>query len=557
MLSHIHIRDFTIVDRLELELGAGMTALTGETGAGKSILIDALGLALGDRADSGTVRHGSHRAEIDVSFDLRDNTEARHWLRENDLDEGDECHLRRIVTAEGRSRGYINGRPVNMQSLRELGEMLVDIHGQHEHQSLLKRDMQRQLVDAYGGHGDLLSQLADIYHDWHESARRLADLRSDTRERGERMDLLRFQIGELEGLGLGAGELRELEAEHHRLANAGRLLSTCEAALARLYEMEDGAVYSTLSNTARDLADLAPLDAALDNARQLVEGALIQVQEAADELRQYRDSLDLDPARLQWVEQRLGDIHDLARKHRVDPTELPELLDSMRAELAGLDQADERADELERQVDELAASYRSLAQRLGAARQRAAERLSAGVSEVMDGLGMPGGRFSVVLETPDPERFTAHGLERIEFLVSTNPGQPLKPLTKVASGGELARISLAIQVIAARQGRIPTLIFDEVDTGIGGGVAEIVGQRLRALGEDRQVLCVTHLPQVAAQAHHHLFVRKRTDGETTRTDIQALDTDDRIEEVARMLGGVEITAQTRAHAEEMIGKAGG
>ena len=551
MLTHIHIRDFAIVDELELELSPGMTALTGETGAGKSILVDALGLVLGDRAGTEAIRHGADRAEVTAIFQVAALPAVREWLRERELDADDECQLRRIIGREGRSRAFINGRPAPVQSLKELGELLADIHGQHEHQSLLRREVQRELLDAYADHGADLARLGVLYREHKALCESLEQLRGAAQDRVARSELLRFHIQELEALAFEPGELAALEEEHGRLANAGRLLETCQRAVAALYEDEVSAT-SLLGHAHAELADLVRFDPQLKALCELLDSALIQTREASDELRDYAERMDLDPARLNWIDQRLAAIQQLARKHRCKPDELPGLLDRSRQEFEQLEHADEHFDALERSIAQYAKDYGALASTVRRRRQKAAAELGEKISSTMRELGMPGGRFMISLEDLPADEFTRHGLDRIEFRVSANPGQPPLPLTKVASGGELSRISLAIQVIATHASPIPTLVFDEVDTGIGGGVAEVVGRQLRTLAERRQVLCVTHLPQVAAQAHQQCQVQKLTGDETTRTRIRRLTDSERVDEIARMLGGIEVTASTRAHAEEMI-----
>ena len=563
MLSHIHIRDFAIIDRLELELSEGMSVLTGETGAGKSILVDAIGLLLGDRADRSVIRHGAEKAEISATFNLTDLPAATAWLEENDLaDDGSgdgECLIRRVVS-DGRSKGYINGSPVPMASLQALGERLVEIHGQHEHQSLMRREVQRDTLDDFAGHAKLLSELAGRHRDWRAAREELDRLRRESNERSERLELLRYQVEELDRLELRDGELEELDEEHARLANAGRLLESGQRALGLLDssfgDNDEGSASSLLAHALSELESLAELDAGLDSSRELVDSALIQLREGASELRGYLERLEMDPQRLNWVEERIGAIHDIARKHRVEPAQLMDLTERLRADLEGLENADQRLGGLDEEVAKLADAYRATAAKLTKSRTKASGKLGKGVSDAMNELGMPGGRFEVALEPLDEEEFSPFGAERIEMRVSANPGQPLKPLAKVASGGELSRISLAIQVIIAKTARIPTMIFDEVDTGVGGGVAEIVGRKMRELGGDRQVLCVTHLPQVAAQGHHHLLVTKVRGKNATQTGIQILEAKSRVEEIARMLGGVKITEQTLAHAEEMIAGAG-
>ncbi len=554
MLTQLQIRDLVIVAQLELDLDSGMSALTGETGAGKSIIVDALGLLLGDRADSSVVRHGAERADISAVFDLSGLPEARDWLDERDLGDGRECHLRRVIGSNGRSKAYIDGVPQPLQALKELGEQLVDIHGQHEHQSLLKRDQQRQLLDDYASNQSLLTELAGRYQTWRELRRTLDALRQVSQERDARLDLLRYQVKELQALKLHDGELAELEEEHGRLANAGRLLTACQQALDWLYENDDLSAHGLLNQSLGELETLFAVDGRLKPVGELLNGALIQAQEASDELRQYLQQLDLDPVRLEQVEQRLAAIHAMARKHRRSPQELPGHLAQLHNELAELDTSEVRQEQLTRQVEDAAQAYACCAETLGGRRAAAAAELAGKISAALPALGMQGGRFAIELERlPKP---SPQGWEAVEFLVSANPGQPLRPLTKVASGGELSRISLAIQVIAANSARIPTLIFDEVDTGIGGGIAEVVGRQLRTLGGTRQVLCVTHLPQVAAQAHQHFRVSKQTAGEVTQAAIAKLDTAERVQEIARMLGGVELTAKTQAYAQEMVEEAG-
>ena len=551
MLTQLAIRDFAIIEQLEINLRGGFTVVTGETGAGKSIMVDALDLVLGARADSGMVRQGSERAEVNAAFDITALPLVQRWLKEQELDSGD-CLLRRTVTSDGRSKAYINGTPATLQVLQTLGEMLVDIHGQHEHQSLLKRDMQRELLDDYAGHAALLDQVATQHGRWRTSQRELDNLQRNMAEREARLDLLMHQTNELEALQLATDELATLDEEHARLANAGRLLETSHAVLHTLYETETGSSLSQLSHSAHQLRELSAFDSRLGAVTELLDNACIQVREAASELRHTVDSLDLDPARLEAVEQRLRSVHDLARKHRVSPNELPELLIRLADERDTLHHADTRLEQLRADAATAEKAYRTLAEQLTGARTQAATQLAGKVSEAMQQLGMPGGRFDISFETLDLAACSAAGMERVEFLVSANPGQALKPLNKVASGGELSRISLAIQVIAAQSGRIPTLIFDEVDVGVGGGVAEIVGQQLRALGQNRQVLCVTHLPQVAAQGQQHFQVNKQSSKGATRINVTELDAAQRREEIARMLGGVTITGQTRVHAEEML-----
>ena len=555
MLTHIHVRNFAIVQQLDLAFGPGLTVLTGETGAGKSILLDALGLALGDRAEASVIRHGEARAEITVSFDVGGIGAAQTWLREHELDTGGECIIRRTINRDSPSRAYINGQPSPVQSLRELGEMLVDLHGQHEHQSLLHRDAQRQLLDDFADHGELLTRVADVYRHWRARRDEFEHLNTAKSEREARLDLLRYQVEELQQLALGEDEVAELDREHARLANASRLLETGQRALDLLFEAEEASASSLLHRASADLEELQRLDTGLTNVSELLGGAAIQLKEAVSELRHYLDGLELDPQRLAWVEDRLASIHELSRKHHIAPVELPALLYKLSEELDALQAADIRLERMQADIAKLEAEYHALARELSDARKSAATRLAAAVTQRMQELGMQGGRLDIALEALPQERMSAHGMERVEFLVSANPGQPLQPLTKVASGGELSRISLAILVITAQNAPIPTLVFDEVDVGIGGRVAEIVGRQLRALAANRQVVCVTHLPQVAALGHHHLQVSKAAETNTTVTRIVSLSAQERVDEVARMLGGIEITPQTLSHAREMIERA--
>ena len=555
MLTHLRIRNFAIVEALELELAAGMTVVTGETGAGKSILVDAIGLLLGDRADSGVIRHGADRADLSAAFDLERLPAARAWLAERDLDRDRECHLRRVVAAgNGRSRNYINGVPQPAQALRELGELLVDIHGQHEHQSLLRREAQRQLLDDYAGHQALAATVAEQCRTWMRLRQELRQLQQAGSDRDARLDILRHHLRELAALNLAEGEVAELESEQRRLAHASQLLETGQQLLNGLTESDETAIADRLNLSLRELDGLIRLDARLTPVSELLNAALIQLQEASSELRGYVEALDLDPAHLARVEQRLTAAHHLARKHRLAAEELPGLRTRFEAELDTLEHSETRLESLQQAVQDALAGYRASAGQLGEQRIAAAQDLGDRISKALAGLGMPGGRFAIALERLDKP--TPGGLETVELQVSANPGQPLRPLSKVVSGGELSRISLAIQVITAHAARIPTLIFDEVDTGIGGGVAEVVGRQLRELGGARQVLCVTHLPQVAAQAHQQFKVEKQTDGERTHTQTLLLDADQRVTEIARMLGGLELTANTLAHAREMVAKAG-
>lgn len=555
MLVHLSVHNYAIVEHLELELERGMTVVTGETGAGKSIMLDALGLALGGRADSGVVRPGADKADILASFDLDDIPGAREWLLERDLDNEGPCILRRVITSEGRSRGYINGTPCPLGDLKSLGERLIDIHSQHEHQSLLKPDTHRRLLDEYSGSQELARQVQLAAQRWRQTRQTLERLSNSGDEQRARHQLLSYQLEELENLALGEHEIETLEHEHKMLTNAEQLLGACRQVVEQCSESDAGNVLSALTSSVQRLTAFHHQPGALAEAVNLLASAQIQVEEAVGELNRFVDQFDADPERLQWLEERLDSIYTLARKHRVQPAELPALQQRLFEELDALNADDDAVDRLGEELAAFHRHYREKAQQLSEIRQNAAERLGAAVESEIQRLGMPGGRLAIELKPGASDEPQPHGLEQVEFLVSANPGQPLRALSKVASGGELSRISLAIQVITAQTSRVPTLVFDEVDVGIGGPTAEIVGQLLRRLGERGQVLTVTHLPQVAAQGHHHLFVHKARGTDQTRTAVAALETHQRVEEIARMLGGVDLTEQSLAHARQMVGDA--
>ena len=550
MLLSLTIRDFVIVDRLELEFERGFGALTGETGAGKSILVDALSLALGERADAGVVRGGRDKAEIAATFAIDKLPEVRAWLAEQDFPaDADELVLRRLIDAGGRSRAYLNGSSATLQQLRAVGEYLVDIHGQHAHQSLLRPEAQRALLDAHGGHCEMLREVGAAWKDWRAAVAAQAAAEAGSAAAARERELLAWQVEELERLAPGAREWEELEAEQRRLAHAAQLIEGAEFALASLAGDDESAIVGRLARVAERIRTLAAVDAELAPALELLQSAEAEISELLPLLRRYAGRVDLDPARLAEVESRMTAMLDLARKYRVEPHALAELLATSRARLAALEAAIDSAALAER-ARLAEARYRAAASRLASARAAVAAELGEAVSAQMRDLALGNGRFSVAL--PPIEGGGPHGLEQVEFQVAGLAGSAPRPLAKVVSGGELSRISLALQVVTARHARVPTLIFDEVDVGIGGGVAEIVGRLLHALGVERQVLCVTHLPQVAARADWHWQVRKEGEGETVTSRITALSTEARIEEVARMLGGVDITATTREHARELL-----
>ncbi len=556
MLTHIHIWNFAIVEALDIELEPGLSVLTGETGAGKSILLDALGLALGDRADSTVIRHGENRAEISVTFDTSKAKNAEAWLKEHELDSEHECIIRRTVNIKGPSKAFINGRSATIQQLRELAEMLVDLHGQHEHQSLMKTDVQQQLLDDYANHSDLVTKVASSFKEWNKLNTEFKQLSSAKNEQDHRLDLLKYQVNELETLNLQAGESEKLDIEYKRLSNASQLIQTTEETLHALEQSDKGSISQQLSRFISELQQLGKTDSKLNDIASLLDNATIQIAEATSELHIYVDNLELDPQRLSFLDERIGTIHNLARKHNVNPDELPELFERLQKELDSIENADGHLEKLQQDIIITAKAYQQAADSLTKSRTKSANILSTKVSENMQELGMEGGAFEISLNTYDAESFHANGNELIEFLVSANPGSPAKSLSKVASGGEISRISLAIQVIAAESTRIPTLIFDEVDVGIGGRVAEIVGLKLKQLANHRQVICVTHLAQVAALGDHHLQVSKQSDSAVTISQINYLDKPLRVKELARMMGGIEITQQTLSHAEEMLANVG-
>lgn len=559
MLTHLQVRDFAIIDAVEIELEGGLTVLTGETGAGKSILVDALQLAVGARAGAEAIRHGADRAEVAATFDLRRADPAlRGLLEEQSIDADDELVVRRVVTREGKSRAYLNGQQVPVQVLREVGGYLAEIHGQHEFQSLLRAAAQRQLLDAYAGAETQAAEVASLHRERASRAAALAALESEARDRDARLDLLRHQVNELTALALQPDELPALAAERSRLANGGRLAEAARGALDLLYETDSGSAHALAARAHATLRQAASLDARLEALLPGLDAAVIGLADASRELTRYLDGLDSDPARQEEVEQRLAAIESSARKHRVSAAELPAKAAELQTELSRLEGVEQALESHREAVRAAGRAWTEAARRLSTVRAKAAQTLGRDISARMQTLGMTGGRFEVALHPTTSSESTPGGLEDIEFLVSANAGQPPRPLAKVASGGELSRLSLAVQVtLASRTESGGTcMVFDEVDSGVGGAVAEIVGRELAALGRGAQVLCVTHLPQVAALGSRHLRVSKLTDGKTTRTQITPLQGAARIEEVARMLGGVTITATARGHAAEMIAGTG-
>jgi len=547
MLAQISIINYTIVSALELEFSPGFTVITGETGAGKSIMLDALGLCLGDRADPKTVRHGCERAEITASFDVASIPQAIAWLQDRDLHTGDECLLRRVVTSDGRSRAYINGSVCTLQDCAELGALLIDIHSQHAHQSLLLKPVQRDLLDAYAGHKSLTRTVGQCASEWLRKRRELESLADAKDEHSSRTQLLAYQIEELDALQLQDNELCTLEQEQNLLANAEEILANAHQAL-ELCDRQESGVRQAL----KLLGGAVHATAAATGARELLESAAIQLSEARNEIQRHIDSVEVDPQRLTAVQRRLENIYDIARKHRLLPEQLAALHQGLRDELQGLADGGQRIAQLEHEMAELAKQYATDAARLGKERHRAAKKLVKNVSALLASLAMDGCQFEIALAPLKGHHPHPHGGEEVEFLISTNPGAPPRALGKIASGGELSRISLAIGVVTANTATVPSMVFDEVDVGIGGAVAEVVGKLLHTLAKRTQVLCVTHLAQVAAQGTHHLQVTKTSSDAAVETSLRKLDNEEKVQEIARMLGGVKITQQTLAHAREML-----
>lgn len=556
MLTHLNISNFTIVESLQIDLSTGMTAITGETGAGKSIMLDALGLCLGDRAEPRCIRPGCARADITACFDIAAIPAARAWLDAQELSASqdppasEECILRRVISAD-RSRAWINGRPATVQQCAELGQHLVDIHSQHAHQSLLRKPVQRALLDAYAGAGELAAAVAHLARAWTETEQRLAALRGTSDETESRRQLLSYQVGELDELALGSDEIATLEWEQKSLGSAEEILESAGRALELCDTLEDSA-----QQAAQFLSTTLHRGNRVDNARDMLQSAAIQSGEARGDLQAYLDSIDIDPRRLADVENRLDQIYTIARKHRVKPEHLTALHGDLAGELETLSGSDASIQALEEELETRLAAWAEQARKLARLREKGARKLKREAMALLETLSM--GQCILEIALTSRQGTTPHpgGMEEVEFLISTNPGAAPQSLARIASGGELSRISLAIQVATADGGSIPSMVFDEVDVGIGGAVAEVVGRLLRKLSSGAQVLCVTHLPQVAAQAHHQLRVSKTGDRKSVTTALAKLDTDGRINELARMLGGLKVTEQTLAHAREMLADAG-
>jgi DNA repair protein RecN (Recombination protein N) len=551
MLRTLHIRNLAVIDELNLELDAGFSVLTGETGAGKSILIDALGLVTGARADAAMVRAGCDKAEVTAEFDIAAATAAEAWLEERELADDSICIVRRVVQADGRTRAFVNGRPVSATELRGLGEHLVEIFGQGESQTLMRPEVQRSVLDDFGGHAETLATVAAAAAEVAHIDADIERVRNAQQRDPSQLEFLSFQLRELDALALQPGEVETLDGEHRALANAGKLIETGGNVTQLLYG-GDAAIYDQLSSALTALGQLSALHSDFGEAEALVATAQAQVSEAADSVRRVLDRLDLDPERLAEIERRIAAIHDLARKHRVRANELVERREQLRTELSDVEGAAQQLEQLAKKRETALAGYRKHAAALSRARSKAASALADAVTGRVRELGMPNARFLVVVESAARERPSASGDDNVRFDFSANPGQPPRPLAKVASGGELSRVSLAVQVSVRQQAGAPTMVFDEVDAGIGGGVAEIVGKQLRALGDGRQVLCVTHLAQVAAQGGRHYAISKSVKSGATFTRVAILDAKRRIEEVARMIGGEQITSATTALAKDLL-----
>ncbi len=556
MLTHLSINNYAVVQSLEIELNQGLTVISGETGAGKSIMVDALGLVLGDRADSGIIRDGTQKADLTATFDITGSETTRRWLSTHDYDHS-ECILRRVLTREGRSRAYINGSPATLKQLSDLGDTLVDIHSQHEHQSLLKKATHRTLLDNFAGNTRLAREVEQAYSAWHAAKKELALLESNSGTQSDHFELISYQLEELNALDLQEGETVTLENDQSRLANAEKILQQGQKILALCNQestMDTGMSAGDQLSQAISMCESIKDDGnpLLADTLQLLQSAHIQVNEASMSLNSYLSQVEINPEKLQQVEQRISDIHDIARKHRVNSDELIRVKKDLQTELDRFAQAESKILALAEEISTLENTYLELARQLTTRRQQAKLDLDQQVTGHLDSLGMQGARFVTSLNSPGDNVFSAHGREEVEFLVSTNPGQAPRPLHKIASGGELSRISLAIQVITAQTTPIATLIFDEVDVGIGGATAEIVGNLLKELGQKGQLICVTHQPQVASKAHQHLLVSKRSQDGITDSEVKALSSEEKIKEVARMLGGIKLTRQTLAHAEEML-----
>lgn len=550
MLRQLVINNLAVIDSLNIDFKSGMTVLTGETGAGKSILLDALGLILGDRADTSVIRGGSDKTDITAIFSIRKNPYINDRLDEMEIASDDELFIRRTISRDGRSRAYLNNTPVPVQTLREIGEYLVDIHGQHAHQSLSRPKTQREILDQTGTYSALLSDVADIYGQWKQVNEQLHNFETSVDDFEARLSFLKYQIDELSQLDIGESEYETLTEEFKRQSHAQDLIATCQQILVELSETEP-AMLSQLTQHQRAFTDLCKIDNSLESINTLLENAAIQIDEACSELKDYIDRFDSDINQLNTIENRLNKIHELARKHKVRPEKLSEQLDLLTSQVDQLEGGQEQFELLQQKKSALLNEYNELAEKLSQKRKASANKIALAVTDKMHDLGM-GGKFDISIDTMEDLTPHQYGMDKISFIVSANPGQPLRPIAKVASGGELSRLSLAIQIIAAKDNGVPTMVFDEVDAGISGGIAEIVGKLLHSLAEHRQIFCVTHLAQVASCGHHHLRVMKESEKGQTYTRVIELAKQNRIDEVARLLAGMEVTDESRANAEKML-----
>ncbi|GAB6070587.1 DNA repair protein RecN [Thiomicrorhabdus hydrogeniphila] len=548
MLQELSIQNLALIEKLQLQFNTGFTTLTGETGAGKSILLDALGLALGERADSSLVRHNTSKADVTALFEIEKLPHIQNWLQEQELDDDMACYLRRTVTSEGRSKAYINGYPVAANQLKTLGSFLIDIHGQHEHQTLLSSHKQLELLDAYANHPKNLSQTQQAFKAWQDLKRQLKQIEEEQADYQSKLELLSFQKNEFDEINPQANEFETLSEEQSQLSHANEIKSACEKAYT-VIEDEQGAVDS-LNQAIHALESIIEFSPGLENLITQLNSSVIEVQEAATEIQHHAENIDLDPLQLQNVEDRLSALFGLAKKYNIEAEQLVEKHQQIQEDLERLEQSDSSLEALKLALDQAWKNYQEQANILKKSRLKAAKNLSNIVTEGMQTLGMPNGLFEVALS--DAEQPNANGTDKVIFNVTANKGQPLQPLAKVASGGELSRISLAIQVATSEIAQLPTLIFDEVDVGIGGGIAEVVGQKMQQLGKNKQIFSITHLAQVASHGHTHLHIQKQTKDEATFTQVNALAEDDRIQELARMIGGLKVTEQTIAHAKEML-----
>ncbi|WP_135382098.1 DNA repair protein RecN [Vibrio tasmaniensis] len=551
MLAHLSVNNFAIVKSLQLELSKGMTTITGETGAGKSIAIDALGLCLGGRSDAGMVRQGEEKTEVSAAFLLENNLHATRWLEDNELLDGGECILRRTISKEGRSRAFINGSPVPLSQLKSLGQLLINIHGQHAHHQLMKSDYQMAMLDQYAGHLNLLKSTRNAYQAWRQADNHLKELRENSQQNQAQKQLLEYQIKELNELSIGEEEYEDLEQEHKRLSNSGELATTCQQAIELIYEGEEVNALGILQSANNSLIQLAELDERLAELPNLLSEAIIQIEETNNELRTYLDSIDVDPGRMAYVEERFSKVMSMSRKHHVLPEELYKHHQDLLQQVEALDCSDEKLEELANEVENQYQSFVAKSEKLNKSRTRYAKELNKLITQSMHELSMEKAQFAIEVNNTNTHP-SPLGMDNVTFIVSTNPGQPMQPIAKVASGGELSRISLAIQVITAQKVDTPSLIFDEVDVGISGPTAAVVGKMLRKLGESTQVMCVTHLPQVAGCGHQQLFVAKNTKSGKTETQMHTLDEQQRVSELARLLGGSQITESTLANAKELL-----